>query len=193
MIAGHFGFAAMVKSRERQAPLWALMLACQWLDIIFIPLFIAGIEGLTPVPGLPEGYGNVIIHADYTHSLVGALALSAVFGWIGALIWGKRTGIILGCVVLSHWQLDLIVHRPDLAILPGNAGHLDRIGLGMWRSHAASMLTELALVLAGALLYWRAALAVTTAEGVPRSRAHVAGGFLLAAGVITLALSVMGM
>jgi hypothetical protein len=27
MIAGHFGFAAMVKSRERTAPLWALMLA----------------------------------------------------------------------------------------------------------------------------------------------------------------------
>jgi hypothetical protein len=27
MIAGHFGFATIVKSRERSAPLWALMLA----------------------------------------------------------------------------------------------------------------------------------------------------------------------
>ena len=39
MIAGHFGFAALVKSRERQAPLWALMLATVWLDIVFVPLF----------------------------------------------------------------------------------------------------------------------------------------------------------
>ena len=42
MIAGHFGLAAAVKSHERQAPLWALMLATVWLDIIFVPLFLMG-------------------------------------------------------------------------------------------------------------------------------------------------------
>ena len=31
MIAGHFGFAAAVKSREPQTPLWALMFATAWL------------------------------------------------------------------------------------------------------------------------------------------------------------------
>jgi hypothetical protein len=43
MVAGHFGFAAMVKSREKSTPLWALMLATAWLDIVFVPLslFIA--------------------------------------------------------------------------------------------------------------------------------------------------------
>jgi len=33
MIAGHFGLAAAVKSYGRQTPLWALMLACVWLDV----------------------------------------------------------------------------------------------------------------------------------------------------------------
>ena len=80
MIAGHFGFAAMVKSREPRVPLWSLMLATVWLDIVFIPLFVMGIETLKPVPGLPGGYGENIIYADYTHSLVGALALSLAFG-----------------------------------------------------------------------------------------------------------------
>ena len=55
MIAGHFGFAAVVKSRERAAPLWALMLATQWLDVIFVPLFLLGVEHLQPVAGTTGG------------------------------------------------------------------------------------------------------------------------------------------
>lgn len=193
MIAGHFGFAAIVKSRERQTPLWALMLACQWLDVIFVPLFVLGIERLVPVPGTTGGYGDVIIYADYTHSLVGALGLGVVFGWIAALIWGKRTGIVLGGVVFSHWVLDLIVHRSDLPILPGNARQLPRLGFGLWRYHTAAMLTELVLVLAGAILYWRAALEVSEAEGRPPTLAHVGGAVMLISGLITLGLNMLGL
>jgi hypothetical protein len=58
MIAGHFGFAAAVKSRERRVPLWALMLATQWLDVMFVPLLAMGIERIDPVPGTSGGpYG----------------------------------------------------------------------------------------------------------------------------------------
>ncbi|MDQ0165949.1 hypothetical protein J2S11_001850 [Bacillus horti] len=32
---------------------------------------------------------------------------------------GSRSGIIIAAVTFSHWLLDLMVHRPDLAILPG--------------------------------------------------------------------------
>jgi hypothetical protein len=77
MIAGHFGFAALVKSRERQVPLWALMLAAAWLDIVFVPFFMTGVERLQTAPGTHGGYGNGIIYADYTHSFVGMLVLSA--------------------------------------------------------------------------------------------------------------------
>jgi hypothetical protein len=193
MVAGHFGFAAIVKSRERQTPLWALMLACQWLDVLFVPLFIAGVERLTPVPGTAGGYGDVIIYADYTHSLASALLLALVFGWISALVWGKRTGIVLGAVVFSHWLLDLIVHRADLPILPGNAGDWPRLGFGLWRWHAASIAVELALVGLGGVLYWRAALDVVKSEGRHGTTlAHLAGAFVLIAGLVTLTLNVLG-
>jgi hypothetical protein len=85
MIAGHFGFAALTKARERQVPLWALMLATVWLDIIFVPLYVAGIETIETVPGSRGGYGAAIIHADYTHSLLGALALSGIFGFVASI------------------------------------------------------------------------------------------------------------
>jgi hypothetical protein len=51
MVAGHFGFAAAVKARERQVLLWALMLATVWLDVVFAPLAAAGVEHIDTVPG----------------------------------------------------------------------------------------------------------------------------------------------
>ena len=132
MIAGHFGFAALVKSRERQAPLWALMLAAVWLDIVFVPLFVAGVETITIV-GRPGGYGAGIIHADYTHSLVGAIALSVVFGLAFGWRCGSRTAIVLGLVAFSHWVLDLLVHRADMPLFPGHDLNQFRFGIGLWR------------------------------------------------------------
>ena len=85
MIAGHFGLAAGVKSEVPAAPLWALMLATQWLDVFFVPLFLLGIETADPVdPANPNAYGGSIIHAVYTHSLVGAVLLSVL---AGVLAW----------------------------------------------------------------------------------------------------------
>jgi hypothetical protein len=159
MIAGHFGLAAMVKSREPETPLWILMLATVWLDIVFVPLFLAGVERVSPV-GAHGGYGRSIIYADYTHSLIGMLLLSAALGAAGWPRWGKRSAIVIALVAASHWVLDLIVHRTDMPILPGNLMGLPRLGFGLWRYPALSAGLELLLVLAGAWLYWRAARTV---------------------------------
>jgi membrane-bound metal-dependent hydrolase YbcI (DUF457 family) len=193
VIAGHFGFAAMVKARRPAVPLWALMVATQWLDVIFVPLFVAGIETLTPLHGADSHYGEVIIHADYTHSLVGALFLSALYGafFLGRL--GRGGALTLAGVSFSHWVLDLVVHRADLPLLPGNAGGLPRLGFGIWRFEAVSIALELLLVLGGAALYWRAALRASHGAHVGTGRAHVAGSVALVSGLVTLGLNVMNL
>ena len=193
MIAGHFGLAAMVKAKERQAPLWALMLASQWLDVVFVPLVGAKVEGFTPLPGSSGGYGEVIIHADYTHAMVGALALAAAFGLASAWRWGRRTGAVLGGVVFSHWVLDLLVHRADMPVLPNNLGDLPRLGLGLWRWPAATAAVELILVVAGTLLYTRAAVETVRAAGGARGRAITVGAIALGVGLLTLGLNVAGL
>ena len=185
MIAGHFGFAAAVKARERDVPLWALMLACQWLDVVFVPLFATGIERIDG----GSGYGDGVIHADYTHSLVGAIVLAIVFGGIASIWWGRRSGAILAAVVISHWILDLVVHRGDMPILPGHAGTL---GFGLWRWPIAAAAAELALVAIGAAMYWRAAVAVSREAGQPARRANIAGLVVAGSGVVTLALNLAG-
>ncbi len=195
MIAGHFGLAAAVKSRAPRAPLWALMLATVWMDVLFVPLVIAGVETFAPVPGTQGGYGEAVIHADYTHSLVGALAIAVVFGAVASIPWGKAVGAVMGAVVFSHWLLDLPMHRGDMPLLPRNAGDLPLLGFGLWRLPAASALLELALVLGGTFLYWRAARGTqsqATSGGTTR-RADLVAAAMLVAGLITLGLNVVGM
>lgn len=194
VIAGHFGFAAAVKARAPTAPLWALMLACVWMDVVFLPLFAAGIETIVPLPGTRGGYGEGIIHADYTHSLVGALLISVTFALVAAIWWRRSVAIVLGAVVFSHWVLDLPMHHADMPLLPGNAGNLPLLGFGLWSWPVASALLELALVLVGTLLYARAAARAAAQVGAPeRSRARYVTAVLLVSGLVTLGLNWFGM
>lgn len=189
MIAGHFGFAALVKGREQQTPLWILMLASVWLDIVFVPLFLAGIERIEPVRG-HSGYGATVIHADYTHSLIGMLLLSALLGMIGWPVWGRRSAIVIGLVSASHWVLDLIVHRADMPIFPDNLAHLPRLGFGLWRFPWVSAAIEALLVLAGAMAYWLAARSVSF-EAKRSSRLAAAVAISIATcGMLILSLDV---
>jgi hypothetical protein len=185
MVAGHFGFAAMVKSRERSAPLWALMLATVWLDVIFIPLFLAHRETVQPVQA---GYGGLIIHADYTHSIVGMLALSAALGAIFLPGLGRRVALVIAMVSASHWVLDLVVHRPDMPVLPGNFGNLPSLGFGLWNHPRAAACVELVLVIAGAAMYWRAAIGVSAKAGRNGRLASLSAAMIAAFGLLVLIL-----
>jgi hypothetical protein len=189
MITGHYALAAGAKAADRRAPLWSLMLATVWLDLLFIPLFLLNVETIDTLPG--GGYGNRVIHADYTHSLLGALLLSAAFGAAAAWRWDRRLGLLLGGVAFSHWVLDLIVHRKDLPILPGNVGDLPLLGFGLWAVPIVSIPIEAALLVSGVLLYWRAARSIEPRQGSRVTPSLVAGA-LLASGVIVLALDSLG-
>ena len=189
MITGHFGLAAGVKSVERTVPLWSLMLATVWLDIIFVPLYLLDVETIVNAPGTNGGYGDGIIHADYTHSLLGALIIAVLTGLLGARWWGRRGGLVIGAVVFSHWVLDLVVHRADLPLLPGNLGDLPRLGFGLWRFHAVTAVVEALLVLVGAALYGRAA----RQTGGSARRVNLVAGLIVVCGALTLALDLAGL
>jgi membrane-bound metal-dependent hydrolase YbcI (DUF457 family) len=185
VITGHFGLAAGAEAAEPRAPLWSLMLATMWLDVVFTPLFLAGVETIETPPG--GGYGSSTIHADYTHSLVGALVLSAIFGAVAVRPWGRRAGVVLAAVAFSHWVLDLLVHRADLPILPGNAGGLPLLGFGLWRSPTVSILLEAALLVGGVYMYWRTARRYTS-QVRGRLTPGLVSGVILACGVVVLVL-----
>jgi hypothetical protein len=80
-------------------------------------------------------------------------------------------------MVFSHWLLDLIVHRPDLPVLPGNVGNLPLFGFGLWQLPIAAAHVELALALGGTYLYYRSA---RNASAVAKDKRHIKA--LIAAG-----------
>jgi hypothetical protein len=194
MVAGHFGLAAGIKAREPAVPLWALMLATQWLDVVFVPLFASKVETIEVIGGGKPGYGNGIIHADYTHSLVGALVLALVFALPAGLRWGRRAAVVLGAVVFSHWVIDLFVHHHDMPLLPGAPAGTPLFGFGLWRWPWITAAAELALVLWGGLTYLRAAVGVARAQDPAKlRRARAAGATVIVDGLLTLALNAAGL
>ena len=56
-----------------------------------------------------------------------------------------------GCVA-SHWFLDLLVHRPDLQLVPGLE---TRVGFGLWNVPGVAIALEVLLFVGGLLLYVR--------------------------------------
>lgn len=184
MLAGHFGVAGIVKAWRPEIPMAALLVATQLPDLVFAPLSLAGVEAMEPAePGL-SGYGSLLITAEYSHSLLGNVLLAVLVGLLVHYFlrerWGRDAGLVLGGVVFSHWLLDLLVHRPDLPFLPGNAGDLPLIGLGLWEVPVAAAVVEGALVLAGVVLYTRRTLRDQPGRG--RAWGYSAGIALLLAG-----------
>ena len=107
--------------------------------------------------------GNTVVTPldfyDYpiTHSMVGSLGWSLLFGLTYfSLRRYPRGAWVVAAGVLSHWVLDLIVHRPDLPIVPGGA---TRVGLGLWNSLPGTLVVELGLFVIGTVLYLRATTA----------------------------------
>jgi hypothetical protein len=64
----------------------------------------------------------------------------------------RRGAVVVALLVVSHWVLDLPMHRPDLPLWPGSS---TRVGLGLWNSVPATVAIELATFAIGLALYAR--------------------------------------
>jgi FtsH-binding integral membrane protein len=153
MFIGHFGVALAAKRASPQASLGTLFLAAQLLDLMWPPLLLAGVEHVRIAPGITRVTPLDFYDYPISHSLLMVVAWSAVLGIVYfAARKDRRAAFVVGMLVLSHWILDAIVHRPDLPLAPGSDA---RVGLGLWNSFAGTLLVEGLLFAAGVFLYVR--------------------------------------
>ncbi len=174
MFVGHFGVAFAAKRLAPRRSLAVLLAAGGFLDLLWPVLILAGIETVRIDPG-----NTAVTPLDFTsypwsHSAAFSLGWAALFAAVVfALTRDRRGALVAGALVLSHWVLDLVSHRPDLPLWPGGP----KAGLGLWSSVAATLLVEGAIFLDGVWIYVRA----TRPTGAPGRWALAALVLLLTA------------
>ncbi|HEV2150190.1 MAG TPA: metal-dependent hydrolase [Longimicrobiaceae bacterium] len=150
MFIGHFAVALAAKRAAPRVSLGVLFAACQLPDLVWPVLLLLGWERVHVAPGATAFTPLEFVHYPVTHSLLATLGWSLLAGGAYAL-WrrDRRGGAVVGLLVLSHWILDWVTHRPDLPLYPGGA----EVGLGLWHSVAGTLAVEGALFTAGLAVY----------------------------------------
>jgi hypothetical protein len=156
MFIGHFALAFGAKRAAPSVSLAVLFVARQLADLLWPVLVIAGIERVAVLPGVTAMTPLDFISYPYSHSLatlcVWGIALGGVY--VALTRAGLSAGVTLALLVISHWVLDVVTHRPDVPLAPWAATD---VGLGLWNSTAATIAVETSMLAIGLLLFMRAA------------------------------------
>ncbi len=157
MFLGHYGVAFGSKAVAPKASLGTLILAAQFLDLLWPVLVLTGLEHVRIDPGNTPVTPLDFYDYPISHSLLMVLLWGVSIGILyAALRKYPRGGWVVAAGVVSHWILDVISHRPDMPLAPALKTF---VGLGLWYSPAATFAVEAALFAAGVVLYSRTTIA----------------------------------
>ena len=153
MFLGHYGLALAAKRAAPRTSLGTLAFSAQFLDQLWPFLLLAGVERVKMTPGITAANALEFEHYPISHSLLTAALWAALVGGIYAAVrkYGRGAWVV-GGLVLSHWFLDLPMHRPDLPLWPGSDV---KVGLGLWNSIPITLVAEIGVFAAGLVVYLR--------------------------------------
>lgn len=184
MLIGHLGVGLAAKKLNSRIPLWVLLVAAVFVDLINCFFLFIGVEVVRVAPGYTAWVPLELVSIPYTHSLAmqlfwAAFASGVVLGFARSRKIENATQIALlvGGVVFLHYLCDALVHVPDLALWPGSM----KIGLGLWNFPIISNTIEIAFFGGGLLLY----------AAAMRSNAPHAIAYMVAFAVIVISLQLV--
>jgi hypothetical protein len=154
MFLGHFGLGFGAKRAASAASLGTLFVACQVADLLWPSLVLLGYERVEVQPGATVMTPLNFVSYPYSHSLLALCAWGAAFGLAYLVLHRGRvaSAVTIGILVVSHWVLDYLAHRPDLPVtLHGS----ERLGLGLWNSMPGTLAAEGVVFVVGLALYRR--------------------------------------
>ncbi len=154
MFIGHIALGLAAKRATPQVSLAVLLAACQLADLLWPIFLLLGLETVRIDPGNTAFTPLDFVSYPYSHSLVALALWGVVAGFLYRALTSteRRTVVVIGVLVISHWVLDFVTHRPDMPLYPGGP----RLGLGLWNSVPATVAVELVMFAAGLWIYLRA-------------------------------------
>ena len=149
MFIGHLAPALAARAITDEAPkLGVLFLGAQLVDIAFFSFALFGLENFRVVPGITAMSPLDLYDYPITHSLLGSAIWAAGFAiLVGVLMRNAVAATWAAIVVISHWLLDWVSHRPDLTI----TGSGETFGLGLWNYPLPAIAVELGIL---GLAFW---------------------------------------
>lgn len=157
MFAGHAAVALAARPRLPRQSLGRLIAAAFFLDLLWPILLLFGIEHVAIDPGNTAFTPLDFVSYPWSHSLLMAIGWGIAFALITLRALGPwREFMWLAALVVSHWLLDMLTHRPDLPLTPGVTV---KLGLGVWNSIPLTFVVEGAFFAAGILIYARRTVA----------------------------------
>lgn len=160
MFVGHYAASLALKKYEKRASLGMLFLAVQFVDILFFPFVLLGIERINIIERYTPSTHFQLEYMPFTHSLLASLLWAGItyafFRWAIVKIHG--VALVMAIAVFSHWVIDLVVHTPDLPLWSDSSV---KFGLGLWNNAFVAYLLEAALLLGALWLYLRSTTAST--------------------------------
>jgi hypothetical protein len=160
MFIGHLALGFAAKRATPRVSLAVLLSASQFADMLWPVLVAVGLEQVRIDPGNTAFTPLDFVSYPYSHSLVTLVIWGVAFGAVYKMATGRngRAFVVLAALVVSHWVLDWITHRPDMPLYPGGPAY----GLGLWRSVPATMFVEGMMFGIGVAIYMRATRARDT-------------------------------
>jgi len=163
MFVGHYAAALALKKFEKRASLGVLFLAVQFVDILFFPLVLLGIERINIVENFTQSTHFELEYMPFTHSLLASIlwagAAYGLFRWV--IVKKNSVALVVALAVFSHWLFDLVVHTPDLPLWSDTSL---KLGFGLWNNDIATYALE-AILLVSALWLYLKSTSATSAIG----------------------------
>ena len=151
MFIGHFGTGFAGKIADKKVSLGTMFLAAQFIDLLWPFFLLLGLEKVKIDPGNTAFTPLDFVYYPFSHSFLAVLIWAILFGIIYFLVRKNLKGaIVLGVLVLSHWILDLLTHKPDL---PLTFWDNYKVGFGLWNSVYLTLIVEIGIFISGIFLY----------------------------------------
>src|SRR4051794_13490518 len=119
MFIGHFALGFAAKRAVPRVSLAMLFVAAQFADLLWPALVLAGFEQVRIDPGNTAFTPLAFVSYPLSHSLLTLVVWGLLLGSIyRGIAGGRRSVVVLGVLVVSHWVLDWLTHRPDMPLYP---------------------------------------------------------------------------
>ena len=153
MFIGHIALGLAAKRNAPRTSLGLLVGAPILADLLWPTFLLLGLEEVRIDPGNTAMTPFDFVSYPWSHSLL----MLCVWGTLAGAVLYRRTGrrtdaILIALLVVSHWLLDFVTHRPDMPLFPWGG---PKLGLSLWNHPAATVAVETAMFAAGTSIYFR--------------------------------------